>query len=153
MPRLQFRALPAGDPDPGTVPPRLVRRVVADAEPGYPCRRCLRFAAVGDPLWLLTYDPFLGDSPYRQPGPIFVHVRPCHPDPGDVLGAVPPMLPPRSTLSVRAFGPDHLMTTAEVHDGAHLAEAAHRLLAESSVSYLHVHYAGPGCFAVRVELV
>jgi len=35
--------------------------------------------------------------------------------------------------------------------GDELVEKAEQMLGNEAVSYLHVHYAAPGCFAVRVE--
>src|SRR5689334_12623627 len=81
---IAFRPLPAPLPDLDRLPPATSRRVVADAPHSYPCRRCLRDAEPGERLVLLSYDPFLGDSPYRQAGPIFVHAEPCSASPEDL---------------------------------------------------------------------
>jgi hypothetical protein len=40
-----------------------------------------------------------------------------------------------------------------VVQGAELEATADRLLADDAVSYLHVHNAGPGCFAARIDPV
>jgi hypothetical protein len=37
--------------------------------------------------------------------------------------------------------------------GEQLAERAGALLDEEDVDFLHVHFAGPGCFAFRVDRV
>ncbi len=144
---LRLRPLPAPLPDPSTLPDGAVRFVVADQDDAYPCRRCLRDARIGEALWLLSYDPFLGTSPYRQPGPIYVHQRACTPD---RLDAVPGQQQ-RRQLGVRAFDAEHLMLTARVIPGTELARTARELLAVDQVAYLHVHNAGPGCFAVRID--
>jgi len=57
----------------------------------------------------------------------------------------------RRRLSVRSFDAEHLLVGAELTDGDAVAEVARRMLADSRVTYLHVHNAAPGCFAVRVE--
>jgi hypothetical protein len=44
-----------------------------------------------------------------------------------------------------------MMVAAEVATGAELEPVLHRMLAQGSVAYLHVHNAKPGCFACRVE--
>lgn len=148
---LTLTPLPAPLPDVATLPPGAVRHVVADEPDSYPCRRCLRDAEPGEALVLLAYDPFLGTSPYRQPGPVYVHAQECVPGPLDLApGAVPRQLA-RRRLSVRAFDADHLMSAAEVVDGPQVADVAQRLLADPDVAYLHVHNAAPGCFAVRVD--
>jgi len=135
-------------PAPLVVPPS-AERVVADG-PGYPCRRCLRDATAGEELHLLSYDPWLGESPYRQPGPIFVHVSACHHDPAAGGDELPVQLTSR-VLSVRAFDAQHRMTSCELTPGDELAESAARLFADDSAAYLHVHNAGAGCFAVRID--
>jgi len=144
---LVLRPLPAPLPDPAGLPEHAVRAVTADQEGAFPCRRCLQDARVGEALWLLSYDPFLGDSPYRQPGPIYVHQRACAPDRLDVV----PAQQLRRQLGVRAFDADHLMVGAQVIPGVELAATARELLAAPDVAYLHVHNAGPGCFAVRID--
>jgi hypothetical protein len=120
-----------------------------DEPNAYPCRRCLRDAEPGETVVLLSYDPFETDAgtPYRQPGPIFVHAGPCSYAPSESL---PDQLT-RRLLSVRAFDDAHVMLGGVVVEGADLEEAAERLLRDHDVAYLHVHNAGPGCFAVRIE--
>lgn len=151
MADIALTPLPAGEPDLASVPASRLRRVVADAPHAFPCRRCLRDAAPGDALVLLPYDPFRGDSPYRQPGPIYLHVDAC--TPGAVLpeDAVLPDQLTRRRLSVRAFDADHLMRDTAVIDGHDLAGLAAQWLDDPAVGYLHVHNAGPGCFAVRID--
>lgn len=151
---LRLVPLPAPLPDLDALPPGAVRRVVADAPYAFPCRRCLRDAEPGEALVLLPYDPFLGTSPYRQPGPVYVHEQFCTPRPDDLaLGAgrpAPDQLA-RRRLSVRAFDADHLMVAAELTDGTAVEDVAQALLADPGTAYVHVHNAGPGCFAVRVD--
>jgi hypothetical protein len=146
-PHPETTADPLGDLD--DLPPETTRVVIADEPHAYPCRRCLRDAEPGERLVLLSYDPFEGDSPYRQAGPIFVHAEPCAPGPVP-LGELPDQLT-RRLLSVRSFDRDHLMTGGTVVPGDELREAAARLLENDAVAYLHVHNAGPGCFAVRID--
>jgi hypothetical protein len=120
-------------------------RVVADEPHSYPCRRCLRDAEIGEAMLLLAYDPFLGESAYSGPGPIYVHERDCEPFVGP---AVPQQLR-RRLLSVRAYDERHMLVDADVVDGSELDAAAERML--GAASYLHVHNARPGCFAARIE--
>ncbi|KAF2963560.1 hypothetical protein GQX73_g10015 [Xylaria multiplex] len=118
-----------------------------------PCRRCLQDSKVGDEMLLVTYDPFLGDSPYRSASPIFVHSKPaCKlavvPSSG---GSLPEQLQNR-LLSIRAYDGKHMIHGAEVVDGDRLLETCERLLGDGTLAeYCHVHFAQPGCFAVRVE--
>jgi hypothetical protein len=136
-------ALPAGEAD-GAAPAG--RRLPADGPS--PCRRCLTRAEVGEPLLLLPYDPFTVPSPYAGEGPVFVHADGCEPrlcEPGEVPEQVA-----ESMLSVRAYDEQAMMIEAEVLTGARLAERARALL-KPGVAFLHVHFAGPGCFAFRVD--
>ncbi len=130
-----------------TLEPATVRLIDVDEPNAYPCRRCLRDALPGERVALLSYDPFLGDSPYRQPGPIFVHVDHCSPA---SFRELPEQLT-RRRLSVRSFDREHLMLGGLVVEGAELEATAEALLADDAVSYVHVHNAGPGCFAVRID--
>ena len=146
MAALAVRALPAPLPSP---PPHETRTVVVDESNAYPCRRCLRDAEPGETVLLLSYDPFedAAVSPYRQPGPIYVHAGPCDYEPA---GTLPDQLT-RRVLSVRSFGADHLMRGGVVVDGVELGDVAAGLLDDEGVAYLHVHNAGPGCFAARID--
>ncbi len=150
MATIALRPLPNPLGDPGDLPPETTRIVVADEPHSYPCRRCLRDAEPGERLVLLSYDPFTGDSPYRQAGPIYVHAGPCAPHPHGPGHELPDQLT-RRQLSVRGFDRDHSMTNAAVVPGTALSEAADRLFEDPAVAYLHVHNAGAGCFAVRID--
>ncbi|KAI0539064.1 hypothetical protein GGR58DRAFT_263734 [Xylaria digitata] len=118
-----------------------------------PCRRCLQDSQVGDEMLLLSYDPFLGDSPYRCASPIFVHSKPaCKPAVVRSSGRFLPEQLQKRLLSVRAYDGKHMMHGAEVVDGDRLLETCERLLGDGTLAeYCHVHYAQPGCFAVRIE--
>jgi hypothetical protein len=136
--------LPAGEVD--TAAPVTVRKTAADREP---CRRCLRDAAPGERLALTAYDPFLVRSPYAGEGPVFVHADGCEPFPSEP-GVVSEQVS-RRILSVRAYDADAMLTDATVLEGEQFRERAEALLADPEVEFLHVHFAGPGCFAFRVD--
>jgi len=148
MPSFALRPLPAQLPELHPLP-RGARSIVVDEANAYPCRRCLRDAEPGERVALLSYDPFHADADtaYRQPGPIFVHAEACVYEPSDSL---PEQLTSR-TLSVRSFDGEHLMLGGVVIPGSELDETAEQLLDDDVVAYLHVHNAGPGCFAVRID--
>jgi Protein of unknown function (DUF1203) len=126
--------------------------LVADSEPGWPCRQCLRDAHVGEEVVLVSHDPFApsSTSPYRGAGPIFLHRRPCTP-------AVPTSAPPAQLtgrrLSVRAFDADDLMIEGEVVEGRDLRAELDRLFADETVERVRIHNAGRGCFAAEVTRV
>jgi Protein of unknown function (DUF1203) len=121
-------------------------RVVADKPSSFPCRRCLQDAERGEAMLLLSYEPFLGASPYAGPGPIYVHEHDCAPFAGDGL----PEQLTRRLLSVRAYDERHMLVDAEVTEGTELEGVAQRLLG-GEAAYLHVHNARPGCFAARID--
>ena len=120
-------------------------RTVADAPHAYPCRRCLTDAEPGEALLLLSYDPWTVDSPYRQPGPVFVHERDC----ATAVEGVLPEQQRRRVLSVRAFDAQGMAREAFVSKGSELD--LDRVLDDPAVSFVHLHNAGPGCFAARVD--
>jgi Protein of unknown function (DUF1203) len=137
------QALPAGAADPCDP---AGREVVADGPS--PCRRCLRNAKVGDNLLLLPYDPFTVRSPYTGEGPMYVHADGC-----EAHRPEPEVLPEQvhgRQFSVRAYDADAMMLDAEVVPGDRLADTARELL-QPGVAFLHAHFAGPGCFAFRIE--
>ena len=125
--------------DPGAI------RVRVDKPNAYPCRRCLQDGEPGETMLLLSYDPFVGTSPYSGPGPIYVHDRDCAAFGGE---GIPDQLT-RRLLSVRAYDERHMLVDADVIEGVDLPSAAQRLL--DGASYLHVHNARPGCFAARID--
>jgi Protein of unknown function (DUF1203) len=121
---------------------------VADEHPGYPCRQCLRDAAVGDELILVSHDPFGTDSPYRSASPIFLHRTSCQPY------AIEPVLPEQLTrrqLSVRSFDSEEMMIDAAVIDGTDLEFTIQRFFADTASNQIHVHNATRGCWAVAVD--
>jgi hypothetical protein len=124
------------------------RRVVADADVGYPCRISLVDAQAGDSLLLLPYEHLGETSPYRSSGPVFVREGAVR----AVLepGAIPPYVT-RRLMSVRAYDARHMMVDAEVCEGEAVRAPIERLLADAAVAYLHLHNAKRGCFSCRVE--
>ena len=54
-------------------------------------------------------------------------------------------------LSVRAYDDEAMMTGATVLEGERFADRVEALLSDADVAFLHVHFAGPGCFAFRVD--
>ncbi|HXY44646.1 MAG TPA: DUF1203 domain-containing protein [Acidimicrobiales bacterium] len=134
--------------------------VIVDAPDSYPCRRCLHDGLVGETMRLVSYDAFLGVSPYTGAGPIFVHENGCEQferseqskelDEQSEGGGVPEQLR-RRLLAVRAYDTAHFMVASELVEGSDLEETARQMFASAEVAYLHVHFARAGCFAVRID--
>ena len=124
-----------------------IRRTADGREPGYPCRISLTDSKPGDELILVNYEHHPVDSPYRMRFAIYVregeHTY-------DRVDEVPEQLRIR-TLAVRGFDKDAMMTGWEVVDGRDLAAAIERQFANPAATYLHLHYAAPGCYAAKVE--
>ena len=114
---------------------------------GAPCRVSLTDAAPGEELILTNFEHHAVASPYRMRFAIFVR-------PGeatfDAVDQVPVQLR-RRTLAVRGFDAQGMMTGSELIEGVFVEEAIERQFAEASATYLHVHFAAPGCYAARVE--
>jgi hypothetical protein len=139
-------AMPAGDADPCAPAGRAVV-----AEGREPCRRCLRNARPGEQLLLLPYDPFLVRSPYTGEGPVYVHADGCeaHRAEPDVL---PEQVDAPRVFSLRAFDAEAMLLDAEVIPAERL-DARARALLGNGAAFLHAHFAGPGCFAFRIDRV
>ncbi|MEO1172005.1 MAG: DUF1203 domain-containing protein [Myxococcota bacterium] len=126
---------------------RGIERVVADTEPGYPCRVSFRDARVGESLLLLNYTHHDVATPYRSSHAIFVieGATRARPLPGEI-----PEVLARRLMSVRAFDRAGNMIHADVVDGVALRSCIEGCFDRSDVDYLHLHNARPGCFAARV---
>jgi Protein of unknown function (DUF1203) len=127
---------------PGAVP------AVAGDGP-YPVRCCLSDDHDGAGVVLTSVMPFRGESPYAARSPVYVHAERCAGH-AEEPGAVPEMLRGR-LLSVRAYDGAHMLTGTEVLPGSELEDAIERLLDGTPGAYLHVHFAGPGCYACRID--
>ena len=124
------------------------QRYTADEKPGFPCRRCLRDAEIGDELILVSHDPFHATSPYRSASPIFLHVDDCTPADEDTT-APPEQLTVRQ-LSVRGYDRNDMMHDAKVIDGSTLETTIQALFENDEIDHLHVHMAARGCYAARI---
>ena len=125
-----------------------VKRLVADAMPGFPCRVSLRDAGVGENVLLMNYEHQPRQTPYRSSHAIFVRewASQAIPERNEV-----PELFRHRLLSVRAFDAAGMMTDADVVEGARLETLIRGMLTQRSTDCLHLHYAGPGCFAAAVR--
>jgi hypothetical protein len=125
-----------------------VRRVVANAKPGFPCRVSLSDAEIGDELLLLPYMHLAANSPYRASGPIFI--RKGVQQRIEPPGCVPPYVATR-LISLRGYDDEHMMVHAEVVEGRSVADSISRVLENADVDYIHLHNAKHGCFFCQVE--
>ncbi len=124
-----------------------VRRIADGRTPGYPCRVSLTDSRPGDELILVNYEHHPVSSPYRMRFAVFVRRGEKR---YDAIDEVPEQLRLR-TLALRAFDAEAMMVGWELVDGEEVEAAISRLLADPRASYLHIHFAAPGCYAARVE--
>lgn len=127
---------------------RNARKMVVTACPGTPCRVSLADAEVGDTVVLVNYEHQPSKNPYRSSHAIFVRQGAQQAQLG--VDEVPKVLLSR-LISFRLFDHDDMMVDADVVLGTELAGAILRAFANPAVSYLHLHYAKPGCFAANVQ--
>ena len=123
------------------------RWVVVDEKPGFPCRISLIEAEIGETVLLIPFVHHDVSTAYRGSGPIYIRngVKTARP----AANEVPDMFRPR-LLSIRAYDVAAMMVGAEVVNGKELEATIRRLFTNASVSYLHIHNAGPGCYNCRV---
>ena len=127
---------------------RGMRRLIADAKPGFPCRVSLDDAVPGERVLLLGYEHQPAHSPFRASGPVFV--RESARTTFDATDRLPPVFATR-LLSLRAYDAAGMMVDADVVEGRDAESVIARLFSRTDTAYLHAHYAKRGCFACRIE--
>jgi len=147
MPTFTVHALSDAAADEARRSPGAVPAAAGDGP--YPVRCCLSDAHDADGVVLASVMPFRGESPYAARSPVYVHAERCAGH-SEEAGAIPEMLRGR-LLSVRAYDGAHMLTGTEVLAGTELEGAIERLLDDAAGAYLHVHFAGPGCYACRID--
>ncbi|WP_298812233.1 DUF1203 domain-containing protein [uncultured Roseibium sp.] len=113
----------------------------------FPCRVSLTDVAAGERVFLLNFEHQPGDTPYRSRHAIFVKegAREAEPE----TDVIPQSIVSRF-LSVRAFNRQHEIVDADVVKGAEVETLIASFFENPDVDYLHLHYAGRGCFAAKV---
>jgi hypothetical protein len=122
--------------------------VTGNDDAPFPVRCCLRDATAEEGVLLLSMQPRSGGSPYAAPGPVYIHRDRCAGY--SPRGEVPQILRGR-TLSLRGYMDEHMITGTAVVAGDDLEDAAQQLLRLPGTAYLFVHFAGPGCYACRID--
>ena len=127
-----------------------IKRMIADARPGYPCRLSLEDAEVGEEVLLITYEHHKSNSPYRASGPVFFRPNARQAKLGK--NELPEMLRHRF-LSLRVYNAGGMMVDARTLQGRDLEAALQELLSNPESAYIHVHNAGPGCYNCRIDRI
>lgn len=124
------------------------RRVVADADRGFPCRVSLEDARAGERLMLVHHTHHDVETPYRSSFAIYVreHAR----EQAAYRGCTPPVFEGR-TLSLRAFDAEGILQKAELAGPGEADRTIRALLTNTGIAYIDAHNAAYGCFAARIE--
>ena len=125
-----------------------VKRLIADAKPGFPDRIELRDVEQGEALLLLNYLHQPADTPYKASHAIFI--REWAETPYQVFDDTPEVLWIRP-ISLRAFDASGDMIDADLTSGGDLKAPIERLFANPEAAYIHAHYAKRGCYAARID--
>ena len=120
--------------------------VTADSPVGYPCRHCLQWAKPGEQMILFPFAA-VGDGPYHERGPIFVHAEPCARY--TETASYPAEF--RSGRVVRAYDARKFMIDARVVNGEPVEVVVEELLKNPAAEFLHVRSATRGCYTFGVE--
>jgi hypothetical protein len=124
-------------------------RVMADANPGFPCRVSLQDAEPGEELLLVNHLYQPADSPYR--GSHAIYVRKSASEAAMIEDRLPPALESR-LLSLRAFDAKGMMLDGEVAEGEAAIPVIERFLALPGAETVHIHSARRGCYLARAVL-
>jgi hypothetical protein len=125
------------------------RRVVADADRGYPCRVSLEDARAGERLLLVNHASNAVDGPYRSAFAIFV--REDAGEAASFVDALPPVFE-RRALSLRGYDAAGDLVAARLSPSDDSHDAAIReLIADPRVDHIDAHNAAHGCFAARID--
>ena len=127
---------------------RGARRVIAEADAGWPCRIALRDARKGDRMILLHHVSHDVATPYRSAYAIYVGENSQEAEP--YVDAVPPVLAGRP-IAFRGFDEAGNLRAATLSPPGKADAGIRELLLRPEVSYIHAHNAAHGCFAARID--
>jgi hypothetical protein len=127
---------------------RAIVRQVANRTPGFPCRVSLCDAEPGERLLLLNYEHLPVASPYRSSHAIYVRENAVEAKLD--RDEIPKLLESR-LLSLRGFDSKGMMQRADVIQGQEARPVIESMFTDTSIQYIHVHNAKPGCYAARID--
>ena len=125
-----------------------IQRCKVDENSGFPDRIGLRDMEAGETALLLNYEHLPVKSPYRSRHAIFISETPqaaAH-----YVDEVPLSLVNR-IISLRAFDEADHIIQADLASGPDIKPMIEAMLQDPSVSYIHAHFAKPGCFAAEIR--
>jgi hypothetical protein len=121
------------------------------AEGWEPLRCCLRLAAPGESLALVSYAPDGPTDAWREAGPVFMHLDEC--EGYEAAGELPSDLRtgPRILRTYNADGSLDYADITLVADGEDIEAAVHELLDRPAVARIHVRAHLSQCFLFEVR--
>lgn len=125
-------------------------KMIADTNPGFPCRVSLQDAEIGEEVILLPLKHHDTLSPYQASGPLFVRKNAQRAELS--TNEIPKMLRHR-LLSIRAYNSNGMMLNANTIKGEIIENAIQDMFSNPLIAYLHVHNSGPGCYNCQVNRV
>ncbi len=126
---------------------RNARRVVAQADRGFPCRISLEDARTGEELILLHHTSHDVVTPYRSAYAIYVRRDVAA---ADLIDATPPVFEGRP-LGLRGFDQEGNLRDARLALPGEADSRIRDLFANPAIAYIHAHNAAHGCFAARID--
>jgi Protein of unknown function (DUF1203) len=129
---------------------QLPERKISDGD-GVPCRHCLGMVKKDEPYLVLAYRPFPEPQPYAEIGPVFIHAEACQ------TYSTHENLPERERTGtgriLRGYGTDNRIVygTGAVVGNGEIEEKVQAILANPSVSYVHMRSATNNCFTLRID--
>ena len=123
-------------------------RYIAGADGGFPDRIELRDARPGESLLLVNYEHQPADTPYKSRHAVFVLEGASQA--AVFTDEIPPLFRTRM-MSLRAFDAQGMLQEATVVFGDAMEPTVQEWLTDDRVAYIHAHYAGPGCYAGRID--
>ncbi len=123
-------------------------RMIADANPGFPCRVTLDDARPGEVLLLVNHCSHEGAGPYRATHAIFIGEGAR--EAARYVDEIPPALE-RRILSLRGFDGDGMIRDAALVQPGEADGAVRAMLADPAIDHIDAHNATRGCFAARIE--
>ncbi|MBO0748956.1 MAG: DUF1203 domain-containing protein [Porphyrobacter sp.] len=124
------------------------RRVIADADRGFPCRVSLEDATAGEALLLLNFVSNDGHTPYRTAHAIYV--REGARDADVLIGETPPVFAGRP-LSLRGFSAAGDLVAARLAGPDEHDRVIREMLDDPRVDHIDAHNAAHGCFSARID--
>ncbi len=118
-----------------------------DHEGGWPLRCCLNDSAPGERVAIIAWSPFEWDGPYREVGPVVVHVDGCDGPPE--TETLPPALD-QSPMVLRPYSYDRRIAyehVRHVDQGESLTDHVRQLLAVGNIEFVHGRNVTGGCYS------